>query len=197
MAKRKRYFSKRSAESLTRLRYETVNSMTERELKDAVIKMGNTINRRLKGFEKRDEVSPAAYNLLDSGGKISVRGKDVNQLRAEYIRARDFLKSKTSTQKGYYNTLDRIKYGLHKEGIDLTRRQVMDVLKTYTKVKNESPKGRLSDIRYNVIDYIRELPDNMSIEEKMTKTINDINKIYEEVQESRDVFGASKFMSWD
>lgn len=197
MAKRRRYFGKRSAESLTRLRYETVNSMTEQELKEAITKMGNTINRRLKGFERRGEVSPAVYNLQESGGKISVKGKDVNQLRAEYIRARDFLKAKTSTQKGYYNTLDRIKYGLHKEGIDLTRRQVMDVMKTYTKVKNESPKGRLSDIRYNVIDYIRELPDNMTVEEKMVKTLNDINNIYKEVQQDRDIFGASKFMSWD
>ena len=190
-------YSKRSAKQLTRLKYDTINRMSERELKDVLLKMGNTINRRLKGFERRDEESPAIYELKKSGGAISVKNKNVNQLRAEYIRARDFLNTKTSTQKGYYNTLDRIKYGLHKEGIDLTRKQVANVMKTYTKVKNESSQAKLADIRYDIIDYIRKLPDKDTIDEKMLKTLNNLNEIYEDAQKrARDVFSASKFFNW-
>lgn len=79
----------------------TLNSWDRRTIARAVRRLSDTANKRLRAFQEKGVESPAFINAMRSGGKFTTRGKTINQLRSEFIRARNFLRMKTSTQKGY------------------------------------------------------------------------------------------------
>ena len=63
--------------------------------------IAKNVERRAKNVSKRVPESPALRSLEQSGGaKITTRGKDLNELRSDFIRGVNFLQSKTSTVKG-------------------------------------------------------------------------------------------------
>ena len=90
-----------STEAIRETDIETLNTWDRRTIARAVRRLADTANKRIKAFIQKGLETPAFLNVQKSGGKFTTRGKDVNQLRSEFIRARDFLKMKTSTIKGY------------------------------------------------------------------------------------------------
>jgi hypothetical protein len=86
---------------LMNLDISDVQRMTRRELAKAVSTLGSAANKRIKRFETKGIETPALRGVKRSGGNISTKGKTVNELRAEYVRAKTFLGAKTSTVKGY------------------------------------------------------------------------------------------------
>jgi len=62
--------------------------------------MGSVANKRISRLEKNEMETPAYNAIMCNGGHISVKGKNLNQVRAEYARVSAFLKAKTSTVKG-------------------------------------------------------------------------------------------------
>lgn len=88
-------------EELLKMDIDDVQKLNRKELAKVVSQMGSAANKRLKRFSARGTQTPATQGLIRSGGKISVAGKNLNQLRAEYVRAKTFLNAKTSTRKGY------------------------------------------------------------------------------------------------
>ena len=79
---------------------DALSSMSRSELAKVTRVLADAANKRVVRLEKADISSPAYLGYLRSGGKFSTKGKNVNQLRSEYIRARAFLNAKTSTIKG-------------------------------------------------------------------------------------------------
>lgn len=94
-------FKGMSTQEISNIDLETLNSWDRRTIARAVRRLSDTANKRLKSFEKKGIESPAYLNVVRSGGKFNTRGKTINQLRSEFIRVRNFLRMKTSTQKGY------------------------------------------------------------------------------------------------
>lgn len=88
-------------EELINLDVGDVSKMSRRELAKAVSTLGSAANKRIKRFEKAGVETPAVRGVKRSGGNISVKGKNINELRSEYVRAKTFLSAKTSTRKGY------------------------------------------------------------------------------------------------
>lgn len=78
-----------------------VQKMSRKDLSKAVSTMASAANKRIKRFEQKDIETPAIMGVKRSGGKISTKGKNLNELRSEYVRARTFLTAKTSTAKGF------------------------------------------------------------------------------------------------
>ena len=63
--------------------------------------VAKNVERRAKNVAKNVPESPALKALEQSGGaKIRTRGKDLNELRSDFIRGVNFLQAKTSTVKG-------------------------------------------------------------------------------------------------
>jgi hypothetical protein len=90
-----------STEAIRETDIESLNTWDRRTIARAVRRLADTANKRIKKFEEKGLESPAYLNVQKSGGKFSTRGKTVNQLRTEFIRARNFLGMKTATIKGY------------------------------------------------------------------------------------------------
>lgn len=67
-------------------------------LKKEVSRMASMANKRLKRLERNELTDLPAYQSWVKGGaiKFSVKGKDYNQLQAEFWRLKRFLDNKTS-----------------------------------------------------------------------------------------------------
>lgn len=102
----------KSTKDLTELSLGEFSTLTRAELSKVVSRLSSTANKRLKNLESKEIRSPAYRGAVKSGGKFGARGKNINELRSEYMRVRGFLKAKTSTIKGYQKVrnelLDRI-----------------------------------------------------------------------------------------
>lgn len=90
-----------SSESIRKTDIETLNTWDRRTIARAVRRLADTANKRIKLFEEKGLETPAYLNVQKSGGRFSTKDKTVNQLRTEFIRARNFLGMKTATIKGY------------------------------------------------------------------------------------------------
>lgn len=77
-----------------------INQLSRKELAPIVSRLAAAANKRIKRLEDKGMRTLAYQSVMESGGKFSVKGKNLNELRAEYMRAKLFLESKTSTIKG-------------------------------------------------------------------------------------------------
>lgn len=77
-----------------------INKMSRRELAQVTSILASAANKRIARIEKAGVTSPAVANIKKHDGKFSVKGKNTNQLRSEFARARSFMTNVTSTVKG-------------------------------------------------------------------------------------------------
>lgn len=73
----------------------------ESTLKSIVSRIVSAANKRLSRFEKAGITTPAYNDVMKSGGKFSVKGKNRDELLLEFARAKKFFSSQTSTISGY------------------------------------------------------------------------------------------------
>ena len=76
---------------------EKIMSMSRRELAQTTSKLASAGNKRLKRFSQRNITTPATEYIKKHGGKFSVAGKNVFELREEFQRVKGFLESETAT----------------------------------------------------------------------------------------------------
>lgn len=70
-----------------------------KELRAEVSRMASMANKRLNRLENNNLTMLPAYQAWEQNGSIrfSVKGKDYNQLQAEFWRLKNFLDDRTST----------------------------------------------------------------------------------------------------
>lgn len=70
-----------------------------KELREEVSRMASMANKRLNRLENNNLTMLPAYQAWEQNGSIrfSVKGKDYNQLQAEFWRLKNFLDDRTST----------------------------------------------------------------------------------------------------
>lgn len=78
-----------------------VESMSRSDLAKATRVLTQAANKRLNRFKVQNITTPATAYIKKHGGRFSTSGMNVQELQAEFIRARDFLKAETSTIKGF------------------------------------------------------------------------------------------------
>lgn len=139
-------------------------------------------NKRLRSFERAGESSPATRHVYKSGGAFSTKGKDLNGLRAEYIRAKNFLEAKTGTRKGWKQVKKETIQGLRKQGVDMTESQFDDVWKAYENLKELSPEVANRGLKYSVLKEVADMvtDTNKSADEIATAIHDNLSSIYEE-----------------
>lgn len=152
------------------------------DLKKVVGRLVSAGNKRLRTFQKKGETSPAVRYVEKSGGKFSTRGKDLNALRAEYVRAKTFLESRTGTLKGWKAVRKETMQGLKKQGVDATPEQFDKMWKAYEKLKALSPEVANKNLKYVVLKDISDMLDDKSItpEEIAVELNSKLDLIYEQ-----------------
>lgn len=180
--------SGKSIKDLMNLDIEQFNSLTAAELRNVTNRLVSAGNKRLRRFEAAGEVTPATSYIERSGGKFSTKGKDINELRAEYARAKGFLQSKTGTRRGWEETKKSTANELKKYGVNVAPDQLGDVLRTYEKLKELDPSISMKSLKYTVLQAISTLDENADIEEKMLAMQERLQDIYEEQAALDDEF---------
>lgn len=91
-----------NVKEMTEIDLDTLNRMSRSELSKVVSRMTDVTKKRLKTLEKNEEFTPAYYGLKEKSmnGDLSVKGKNINELRAMYKQQKSFITAKTSTMKG-------------------------------------------------------------------------------------------------
>lgn len=96
---------------------EDVMKLSKKDLTKATTILASAANKRyrtLNKLHKNEAVySPARDSLLKSGGAISVKDKNLNEVRREFVRAKNFLESATSTGRGAKRFMKEMEFNLY------------------------------------------------------------------------------------
>lgn len=160
----------------------TFNKLNTSDMRKVVGRLVSAGNKRLRSFERAGESSPATRHVEKSGGVFSTKGKDLNALRAEYTRAKNFLQSKTGTRKGWKQVKNETIQGLKKQGVEMTESQFNDVWTAYEDLKELSPEVSNRGLKYAVLKDVADMVTgtNKSADEIATALHKDLSRIYEE-----------------
>lgn len=180
--KRNRIATGLSVKDIMKMDMNKFDTYTLKEQKELVSRLASAANKRLKKFEDKGIVNPATLRMKLEGGKISVRNKDVDTLKEEYFRAKKFLSSKFSTQKGYKeytNKLDKalktdVK-GIYK-GMDYSLAYAT-AFSYYDLLQDLSPKIQNIRDKYTITEKIAEFMEHGDNEQEI------FNKIYKYLQD--------------
>lgn len=175
---------------------DAFNRMTASDLRKVTGRLVSAANKRLRSFERAGESSPATRYAGKSGGKFSTRGKNLNELRAEFVRAKGFLESRTSTRKGWKTIQQETIKAMKERGVDVDEDQFDDMWKAYEKLKESSPEVQNKNLKYkvlhdiaNMLDDKRASPEDIAVE--LGSKLDDIYRQQEEL--TQDVDGVSGF----
>ena len=146
-------------------------AMSYEDLKKAVKPILKEARQRASRMMKSEKIkmsdSPALRAAMESRptGQISLfeaKGKNRNQLLMEYIRAKTFLESKTSTVKGTTSYLKEVTKKINEsiEGTDLDVDETKTMLEVFDKLKKEESWVTNQLFKYDIfeaINYEKEL----------------------------------------
>ena len=125
------------------------SNLSKTELRQAVSRLADAANKRLKRMSKSDVVSPAYMEAMDSGNKFSTRGKSEIELQIEFRRVSNFLQDKTSTIKGAKEYIEETRQNLKDAfGIEINKSDFAELIKEYGRIINESPDFQSRALRY-------------------------------------------------
>lgn len=87
------------------------NELSDSDLRKAVSSMGSVANKRLKRMENKDIFfgEDKGDDTLSGVRKFSVRGKDIEEVKREFKRVRNFLSNPQSSLTGMWQTLKEVK----------------------------------------------------------------------------------------
>ncbi len=180
--KRKSIVSGMTVPDILNLDNETFNKLSTFDMRKVVGRLVSAGNKRLRSFERAGESSPATRHVAKSGGSFSTKGKDLNALRSEYTRAKNFLQSKTGTRKGWAKTKRETIDGLRKNGVEMSEKQFDKVWKAYEDLKELSPEVANRGLKYSVLkDAADMVTDTNKSADEIAMALNEnLSRIYEE-----------------
>lgn len=157
--------------------YEQWIKYDKDRLKKEVQQLGKLVNSRLRSLKQANLETPASSYMREHGGNITVKNKGINELRAEFKRAKDFLDTKTGTVSGarewQRKSLSRIEeqygFSLSIENFDL-------LWKTYEKAKVYDSSLTAKEYKYEILEVI----NNLIIEKGNKLTSDDFVEILKE-----------------
>lgn len=171
-----------SVQDILNMDIETFNKLNTSDLRKVVGRLVSAGNKRLRSFERAGESSPATRHVEKSGGAFSTKGKDLNALRAEYTRAKNFMQAKTGTRKGWKQVKKETIQGLRKQGVEMSESQFEDVWTAYEDLKEISPEVANRGLKYSVLKDVADMVTNTdkSADEIATALHENLSEIYEE-----------------
>lgn len=180
--KNKSIVSGMSVQDILNMDNETFNKLSTSDMRKVVGRLVSAGNKRLRSFERAEERSPATRHVAKSGGAFSTKGKDLNALRSEYTRAKNFLQSKTGTRKGWKQVKRETISELKKHGVQMTEKQFDKVWKAYEDLKELSPEVANRGLKYSVLKDVADMvtDESKSADEIATALHENLSQIYEE-----------------
>lgn len=194
--KRNRIASGLTIKDIMSMDMKKFESYSLREQKEITSRLASAANKRLKTFERKEIVNPAVLKMQMEGGKISVKNKTPDELKEEYFRAKSFLKSKFSTQKGYKQYMEKLNDSLKKlsDSLNIDRKGIYKGMSAsliystafayYDLLQDISPNIQNVRDKYKIANKIAEFMEEGKDEEEIFKDVFSwLSKEYEQMQE--------------
>lgn len=171
-----------SVQDILNMDIETFNKLNTSDLRKVVGRLVSAGNKRLRSFERAGESSPATRHVAKSGGAFSTKGKDLNALRSEFTRAKNFMQAKTGTRKGWKQVRKETIQGLQKHGVEMNENQFESVWKAYEDLKELSPEVANRGLKYSVLKDVADMvtDTDKSADEIAMAIHENLSQIYEE-----------------
>lgn len=172
-----------------------ISKLKKPQLRKIVQTLASTSNKRLKRLQQKGISTPSS-RYANKIGKFSTKGKNINQLRAEYIREKNFLQSKTSTIKGYKQFKKEVQKNLAEKGINISSDNLEQMFRIYEKLKEINPSVAEKNLKYITIQEIsEELKDGQTEDEILSRVNDNLSQMYEKEMELENYGTISDFFT--
>ena len=184
-----------SIDKLTNLSATQIKQYDRKNLAKIVTKLSSAANKRVKRLEKYGYNTPALRQSY-RGGHFGSKGKNLKQLRSEYKRVSSFLKSETSTVKGYKAFLNRLSKKFNEKCVKVgggSTEEMQDFIDKETRIydwlKERNPYIDESMYKYSVMPKLSEYINQGNLSEAAIKRRMQkyIKEEYKKIQESRNI----------
>ena len=184
-----------SIDKLTNLSATQIKQYDRKNLAKIVTKLSSAANKRVKRLEKSGYNTPALRQSY-RGGHFGSKGKNLKQLRSEYKRVSSFLKSETSTVKGYKAFLNKLSKKFNEKGVKVgggSTEEMQDFIDKETRIydwlKERNPYIDESMYKYSVMPKLSEYINQGNLSESAIKRRMQkyIKEEYKKIQESRNI----------
>ena len=186
---------KGSISYLQNLSNRQLTNLTRNELAKVVSKLASAANKRTKRLIQSEVPSPALIGRVERGKvKFSVKGKNVDELKKEYLEVKSYLSSETSTVKGARKVMNTVIDTLkNKKGIEITENQYKDFFKIYERVKEADPYISSQQMKYKVFEAISNKMDYANPDDVIDSVIDDLENLYEQSMKESEDYDLSRF----
>lgn len=162
-------------------------SLNRSEASKVVSRLASAANKRLRSMSKTP--TPATKRAAKSGGAFSVKGKTLNQIRSEYVRAKQFLQNETSTKKGYDKFVKAGVEQLGKMGVDISEKNYKRFTDLFDELKDNDPSVGNRQMRYKVMPELAKMVESgkLSDDEIIDRMKQRVVELYEEQERQSSV----------
>lgn len=158
---------------------DTLNKKSRAELAQVVGKFRDIAHKRIKRIQASGLTSHAYNQLLDRGiDHFSTKGKNLNQLRSQYVLLNNFLNSKSSSVSGIRKIRQNVIKSMDEKGIKIPKEFYDDFWKNYEKYLE-----LYGDI-FSRTKYKYKILDEISVRMNSGKTLN--AKFFEQIKKEVD-----------
>lgn len=164
----------------------SIVSQDRQALSRVVSRLASAANKRLKRMQVQNESSPALIRAMESGGKFSVKGKSLSELKKEYMRVKGFLQDKTSDLKQWKKLKKKLKESLNKSGITIDENKVGKVIHIYEEVRKKNPEVSAREFKYKIFETVQTMSDDISVNQQIEYITDNLENIYLETKKEKD-----------
>lgn len=175
-------FKGQSIKEIMDIGIDEFSHLSKTELRQAVSRLADAANKRLKRLGKSDLASPAYMEATEGGNKFSTRGKSEIELQIEFRRVSNFLQDKTSTIKGARAYMEEARQNLKNTfGIDINKSDFAELISDYKRIIDESPDFQSRALRYkNLKNFTIRLEDGqLTTTELSDDVVSILNRYYQ------------------
>lgn len=175
-------------DDILRLEPDVLMKLSRSELAKVVSQASSAGNKRIKRLGLKGMPTPAVQAIERTGGKFSVKGKNLNQLRAEFYRVSGFLKARTSTIKGAKKVQKEVETRI---GGKLKPAEMVNFWRAYRKVDELEPNFLRLYGSTQMQQFLRnEVVDSgKDVDEIVISGIEEIDRQYDEREDEVDEMG--------
>lgn len=162
-------------------------SLNRSEASKVVSRLASAANKRLRSMGQTP--TPATKRAAKSGGAFSVKGKTLNQIRSEYVRAKQFLQNETSTKKGYDKFVKSGVSQLAKMGVTISEKNYKRFTDLFDELKDIDPTAGNRNMRYKIMPEMAKMVESgeLSDSEILERMEQRVVELYEEQEQQSGV----------
>lgn len=186
--------SGKSVNQILSMDVDALNKLGKKDLQKITGRLVSAANKRIRRAKEKGVDSPAFAYIRDNGGKFSTKGKTLNQLRSEFVKAKNFLEAETSTVKGAEQFKAESIALLKDVGVNVSNENFDTVMKAVTNLMRNNKQVASRGMKYRMQEEAEILAKQGYTQEQIESELDaEINKLYEKMIDEYNIDGTQQF----